>query len=90
MARMTEVEVKLWFGEPRNRKFDWQPISVSAALRLRDDVFRCPECFGRVTLMSASEKPPMEAHGEHRARNRGCSLGDCFDGVKRPHPNPVR
>jgi hypothetical protein len=31
----------------------------------------------------------MAAHGEHFRRNKGCSLGDCFDGVKRMHPSPL-
>lgn len=89
MARMVEVQVKKWCGSTEERTFGWQVIAVHDGLRLRDEVFRCPECFGRVRLMSASSNPPMAAHGEHFRRNKGCSLGDCFDGVKRIHTSPL-
>jgi hypothetical protein len=89
MARMVQVEVRRWHGEADRRAFGWQPISVGDGLRLRDETFRCPECYGRVKLMSASENPPMDAHGEHFQRNKGCSLGDCFDGAKRMHSSPL-
>jgi hypothetical protein len=90
MARMTTVEVKKWYGTGENRKFGWQLISVGEGLRLRDETFRCPECLGRVRLMSPSTEPPMAAHGEHFQRNKGCSLGDCFDGTKRMHISPLK
>jgi hypothetical protein len=32
----------------------------------------------------------MAAHGEHFQRNKGCSLGDCFDGEKRTHTSPLK
>ena len=89
MARMTQIEVKKWYGEASDRKFDWQLIAVEDALRLRDEAFRCPEYFGRVRLMSASQNPPMAAHGEHFRRNKGCSLGDCFDGERRVHSSAL-
>jgi len=89
MARMIEVEVKKWHGAAENRGFGWHPISVNDALRLRDDTFRCPECHGKVRLHSASTEAGMAAHGEHRQRNRGCSLGDCFDGEKRRHTSAL-
>ncbi len=57
MARMTQVEVRKWHGAAADRKFDWQLISVEDGLRLRDEAFRCPECFGMVRLMSASKTP---------------------------------
>jgi hypothetical protein len=87
---MIEVEVRKWHGEGENRAFGWQPTSVDNGLRLRDETFRCPECFGRVKLMSASANPPMVAHGEHFQRNKGCSLGDCFRGEKRVHSSPLK
>lgn len=90
MARMVQVEVRRWYGAAENRTFGWQSIPVSEGLRLRDETFRCLECFGRAKLMSASEIPPMEAHGEHFQRNKGCSLGDCFDGEKRVHSSPLK
>jgi hypothetical protein len=89
MARMVQVEVKRWHGAAESRKFGWQLISVEDGLRLRDETFRCPECFGRVKLMSASDAPQMAAHGEHFQRNKGCSLGDCFGGEKRSHSSPL-
>jgi hypothetical protein len=90
MARMIEVEVRKWHGIGNDRSFGWQRISVMDGLRLRDEIFRCPECFGRVRLMSASIEPPMAAHGEHFQRNKGCSLGDCFDGDSRIHSSPLK
>jgi hypothetical protein len=90
MARMVEVEVKKWHGVGESRAFGWQLISVDDGLRMRDETFRCPECFGRVKLMSASENPPMAARGEHFQRNKGCRLGDCFDGEGRIHSSPLK
>jgi hypothetical protein len=89
MARMVEIEVRKWSGVGKDRTLGWQHISVEEGLRLRDETFRCPECLGRVRLMSASKNPPMAAHGEHFQRNKGCSLGDCFDGKKRIHSSPL-
>jgi hypothetical protein len=68
MARMIEVEVQKWRGAGESRTFGWHIIPVDVGLRLRDEIFRCPECFGKVKLMSASENPPMAAHGEHFQR----------------------
>jgi hypothetical protein len=90
MARMVEIEVKKWSSVGKDRIFGWQLISVEDGLRLRDETFRCPECFGRVKLMSESKEPPMAAHGEHFQRNKGCSLGFCFDGEKRTHHSPLK
>jgi hypothetical protein len=91
MARMTTVEVKRWHNTPQGeRSFDWQSMSVEEGLRLRDETFRCPQCHGRVRLMSASQNPPMAAHGEHQRRHKGCPLGDCFDGGEvRKQPLPL-
>jgi hypothetical protein len=86
---MVQVEVKKWHSAADQRAFGWQLISVDDGLRLRDETFRCPECFGKVKLMSASKDPPVAAHGEHFQRNKGCTLGDCFEGVNRPHLNPI-
>jgi hypothetical protein len=86
---MVQVEVRKWHRTGENRAFGWQPISVVDGLRLGDETFRCPECFGKVKLMSASGNPSMAAHGEHFQRNKGCSLGDCFDGVQRIHSSPL-
>jgi len=90
MARMVQVELRKWSGVGKDRAFGWQPISVEDGLHLRDETFRCPECLGKVKLMSASKEPWMAAHGEHFQRNKGCSLGDCFDGEKRTHSSPLK
>ena len=90
MARMVQVEVRKWHGMDGNRAFGWQLITVVEGLHLRDETFRCPECFGKVKLMSASDDPPMAAHGEHFQRNKGCSLGDCFDGEPHIHSSPLK
>ncbi len=64
-------------------------MSVTDALRLQDETFRCPECLGRVKLRQASAEKELAAHGTHYSKNPGCSLGDCFDGEKRAHIKPV-
>ena len=89
MARMTSVELKRFHSADGKRIFGWQLIPVVDALRLLDETFRCPECKGRVKLMSASINPPMAAHGEHFQRNKGCSRGDCFSGETKPHPAAI-
>jgi hypothetical protein len=87
MARMLFVEVRRWSGSGSSREFGWQSVPVEEALRDRDDTFRCPECHGQVTLLSASET--FVAHGEHRSGHKGCSLGDCFDGARSAHPRAL-
>jgi hypothetical protein len=90
MVRMVQVEVKSWHDTAEGRKLGWHLISVKDGLRLQEDTFRCPECFGRVRLHQASIDSEIEAHAVHFARNKGCSLGDCFDGTKRPHPKAIQ
>ena len=54
------------------------------ALRLgRALTYRCIECGGQVRA-HATGKDGSTGHFEHAGRNQGCSLGDCFDGTKRP------
>lgn len=89
MARLLEIEVKRWHGAPDARVFGWQRMSVVEAFHLKDETFRCPECLGRVKIKALSAEPPMELYGEHYRRNKGCSLGDCFDGTKKLHPVPL-
>jgi hypothetical protein len=48
---------------------------------------RCPECYGRVRAHRPGDGAP--ARFEHFERHPGCSLGDCFDGNKRPHPGAL-
>jgi hypothetical protein len=90
MARITEVEVKSWHDGAEGRSFGWHTISVKDGLRLQENTFRCPECLGRVRLRQAAAEPGSEAYADHYAKNKGCSLGDCFDGTKKPHPKPIQ
>lgn len=89
MTLMVEVEVKRWHGEPDSRIFDWQRMSVTEALRFQDETFRCPECLGKVKLHAASAEKDLAAYGKHLVKNPGCSIGDCFDGVKRLSIKPL-
>ena len=68
----------------RGRPF--RPATLSSLLSLVCDV---PECKGAIGLYRRSEDGAMPNRAEHKAKNRGCSLGDCFDGVKRPSPKPI-
>ena len=89
MAQITEVEVKRWHGDTDNRVFGWQLMPLENALRLQDEKFRCPECFGQVRLYQASAEKETAARAEHYSKNPGCSLGDHFNGQKSPHPKPL-
>jgi hypothetical protein len=89
MDRIQEVEVKRWHGAAGERVFAWQRMPVKEALHLQDEVFRCPECLGRVKLRQASAEKDMAEHGEHYSKNTGCSLGDHFAGEKRLHTKPL-
>jgi len=86
---MGEVEVKRWHGAADSRVFGWQLMAVKDALRLQDETFRCPECLGRVRLRAASVEKNTGPYAEHYSKNTGCSLGNCFNGEKQPHPKPV-
>ncbi len=85
-----EVEVKRWHGAGETRAFGWQLLPVKEALHLQEDIFRCPECLGRVRLRPASADNETPGYGEHFSKNPGCSLGDCFTGQKRQHTKPVQ
>jgi hypothetical protein len=63
----------------------WTEASVEEALKVGSAATkRCIECHGRVK--AHKESPKQGAHFEHQRRHKGCPLGDCYDGVKRPHP----
>jgi hypothetical protein len=49
---------------------------------------RCPECHGAVRFHEGSSG--VTAQFEHLEGNPGCSLGDCFDGTRRPHGRPMK
>jgi hypothetical protein len=72
-----------------SRRYAWKTIPASEALKLAEPRLRCPECKGAIGLYRRSEDGAMPNRAEHKARNHGCSLGDCFDGVKRPSPKPI-
>ena len=71
------------------RRYAWTTIAADIALKLAEPRLRCPECKGAIGLYRRSEDGSMPNRGEHKARNRGCSLGDCFDGVRRMAVNPI-
>jgi len=53
----------------------------------KSELTRCPECDGRVSPHKAGGSTP--AHFEHLPAHAGCSHSSAFDGVKRPHLNPI-
>ena len=71
------------------RRYAWTTIAAEDALKLAEPRLRCPECKGAIALFRRSEDGAMPNRGEHKAKNRGCSLGDCFDGVYRMAANPI-
>jgi hypothetical protein len=79
---MDRVQVKRFYtDEVGVRLFGWQEIAVAEALKLAEPRLRCPECEGAVRLHQASSDGKMAAHAEHWKINRGCSLGDEYEGV---------
>jgi hypothetical protein len=81
---MEIVAVKKHFtGPDGERVYGWGIMPVIEALRLAEPKLRCPECNGAVRLHKAAEDGSAPAHADHRKRNPGCSLGDCFDGKKK-------
>jgi len=65
------------------RIYAWAAIAADDALKLAEPRLRCPECKGAIGLFRRSEDGSMPNRGKHKAKNRGCSLGDCFDGVQK-------
>lgn len=72
-----------------SRRYAWKTIPAGEALKIPEPRLRCPECKGMIALRRKTEDGAMPNRGEHRAKNRGCSLGDCFDGEKRLAANPI-
>jgi hypothetical protein len=69
----------------------WRLIGVQDALPLKGNVkMRCPECWGPVRPHEASADGLALAHFEHLQRHKGCSRGDCFEGVRSKHPHALR
>jgi hypothetical protein len=66
----------------------WKSIPVVEAFTLgKGEIFRCPECHGKVSPHKHGGKTP--AHFEHLPAHHGCSHSLGFDGEHRPHPNPL-
>lgn len=87
---MQNVDVKQFVSTADgSRRYAWKTIPASEALKIPEPRLRCPECKGAVTLFRRSEDNAMPNRGEHKVKNRGCSLGDCFDGVKRLALKPI-
>lgn len=64
----------------------WTPIDLALALKMpKRRVMRCPECHGRIRAHKVGANGE-KAHMEHSERHKGCSRGDCFEGVTSMHP----
>jgi len=72
-----------------SRSYAWQTISALDALKLAEPRLRCPECKGAVGLFRASTSKATPDRAEHKKKNPGCSLGDCFNGIKRLAVSPI-
>jgi hypothetical protein len=82
---MLSVDVKQFVSlADGSRRYAWKTIPASEALKLAEPRLRCPECKGAIGLYRKSEDGAVPNRAEHKAKNPGCSLGDSFDGVKRP------
>jgi len=87
---MRVVDVKQFVStRDGSRKYAWTTVSADEALKLAEPRLRCPECKGAIGLFRRSEDGAMPNRGEHKKRNPGCSLGDCFDGVRKTAINPI-
>ena len=87
---MEIVDVKQHLNLDGKRIYAWKTFRASEARRLADPRLRCPECFGAIGLFASSVNKRMPERGEHRQRNPGCTLGDCYDGEpKRIHKFPI-
>jgi hypothetical protein len=71
------------------RRYAWATIPAADALKLAEPRLRCPECKGAIGLFRRSQDGAIPDRGEHKKRNPGCSLGVCFDGVRRMAVNPI-
>lgn len=87
---MRVVDVKQFVtATDGSRHYAWSTIKADEALKLAEPRLRCPECKGSIGLFRASADGAMPNRGEHKVRNHGCSLGDCFDGVRRLAVKPI-
>ncbi len=82
---MLIVDVKQFITKADGtRAYVWKTVPVAEALKIAEPRLRCPECKGAVGLFRSTENGAMPNRAEHKKRNKGCSLGDCFTGVKQP------
>jgi hypothetical protein len=87
---MQIVDVKQFISlADGTRCYAWKTIPASEALKIPEPRLRCPECKGAIGLRRKSEDDAKPDRAEHKARNPGCSLGDCFAGTKRLATNPI-
>jgi hypothetical protein len=87
---MRIVDVKQWVTiADGTRRYAWKTIPAGEAMKLAEPRLRCPECKGAIGLFRKSDDGAMPDRGEHRKRNPGCSLGDCFNGVRQPAQNQI-
>jgi len=87
---MKIVDVKQFVSDSGgSRRYVWSTITADEALKLAEPRLRCPECKGAIGLFRRSEDDTMPNRAEHKKKNPGCSLGNCFDGVKRPATHPI-
>lgn len=87
---MREVDVKQFVvTADGSRCYIWSTISADEALKLAEPRLRCPECKGAIGLFRRSEDGSKPNRAEHKKKNPGCSLGDCFDGTRRMAAAPI-
>lgn len=87
---MRIVDVKQFVTLPNEtRQYVWTTMSADKALKLAEPRLRCPECKGAIGLFRRSQDGAMPNRGEHKVRNPGCSLGDCFNGIRQLAVNPI-
>ena len=87
---MQKVDVKHFVSvADGTRRYAWNTISADDALKLAEPRLRCPECKGAIGLFRRSDDGAMPNRGEHKVKNRGCSLGDCYEGVRRIAVKPI-
>ncbi|MGI8770388.1 MAG: hypothetical protein ACR2JE_03025 [Acidobacteriaceae bacterium] len=87
---MLIVDVKQFVTQADgSRAYVWRTVRAEEALKLAEPRLRCSECKGAVGLFRASADGAKPNRVEHKKKNPGCSLGDCFDGKPRLAMLPV-
>jgi hypothetical protein len=87
---MEIVDVKQFISlADGTRRYAWKTIPANEALKIPEPRLRCPECKGAVRLFRKSSEDATLDRAEHKTKNPGCSLCDCFTGTKRLAVNPI-